>query len=95
MEIMEQTMKKCSKKVLIRRVAVLAVCFAVFMLLGTAVSAAETTVVTEATTIKGIDWGHGVTTDVVLEWAGKIGISMAIIFGLAGVAVGLVSEKNK
>ena len=88
-------MTENGKRKLFRRAVVFAVCLTVLLLASTAAGAAETTVVTKATTLAGIDWGHGVTTDVILEWAVKIGISMAVIFGLAGIAVGLVSEKKK
>lgn len=88
-------MRKNGKRRLFRRTAVVLVCLAVLLLIPDAVFAAETTVVTPATTLAGIDWGHGVTTDVILEWAVKIGISMAVIFVLAGIAIGLVSEKKK
>lgn len=86
-------MTKNGKRKLFRRAVVFAVCLAVLALLGVAANA-ETTVVTKATTHAGIDWGHGVTTDVILEWAVKIGISMAVIFVSAGISIGLVSEKK-
>ena len=88
-------MRKNGKRRLFLRTAVLLVCLTVLLLASTAAGAAGTTVVTKATTLAGIDWGHGVTTDVILEWAVKIGISMAVIFGVAGIAVALVSEKKK
>ena len=65
------------------------------MLPGALLAGGTTTVVTKATTLAGIDWGHGVTTDVVLEWAVTIGCCLALIFGIAAVAVGFILERKK
>ncbi len=79
----------------LRRAVALVLCVAAVLSLSAGCLAATTTVVTEKTTMAGIDWGHGVTTSEILEWAVTIGCCLAVIFVLAGVVVTLVLEKKK
>ena len=77
-------------------VLALALCLVIFALPSAECMAAGTTTVTEATTTAGgIDWGHGVTTDVILNWAVTIAGCMGAIFVLCSVAVMGVLEKKK
>ena len=62
---------------------------------GRVFAAGSVTTVTKATTHAGIDWGHGVTTAVVLEWAAKIGICLAVIAVLCAVVVFAVLERKR
>ncbi len=74
----------------------LAFCLMIFTVPAAECMAAGTTTVTEETTTAGgIDWGHGVTTDVILEWAVTIAGCICAIFVLCSVAVMSVLEKKK
>ena len=84
------------KKTVFRRAVAVFLCVLLMAaVVPGAFAAGSTTVVTPATTQAGIDWGHGVTTDVVLEWAVTIACCMAVIFGVSGVVVAFVLEKKK
>ena len=82
--------RRFSKKT-VRRVLALVLCIAVLTLTAVSVFGADAAEETR----KAIDWGNGVTTDVVLEWAVTIGCCIAGIFIVSGRAVGLVLEKKK
>lgn len=85
-------MKKTGTRNVLRRTVALCLCAAVFAVMGFACFGADAA----AETVKsGIDWGNGVTTAMVLEWAAYIGGCVAAIFLIAGAAVLLVLEKKK
>lgn len=80
-------MKTKTKKVF-RHTAAFVLCAAVFATFAFCCFGADAAV-------SGIDWGNGVTTAVVLEWAAYIGGCLAAIFVLTFAAVVFVLEKKE